>query len=83
MYLKSILSERKHAYKSGPWEESEESNFNSAVRAYGKDWKKITDFVGTRRREAIYSHALTVRQRAAGRPKDPELQEVARILESK
>jgi SHAQKYF class myb-like DNA-binding protein len=39
------------------WSKDEHQRFLNAIRAYKKDWKKITEAVGTRTRSAISSHA--------------------------
>jgi len=33
---------------TGRWTEEEHQRFNEAIRIYGKNWKKVTQHVGTR-----------------------------------
>ena len=41
----------------GRWREEEHLRFLQAIRLYGKDWRKVEDFIGTRSAAQIRSHA--------------------------
>ena len=43
--------------KYNPWTEEEHKLFVEAVRKYGKNWQDIAEYVGTRMRNQIQSHA--------------------------
>lgn len=42
---------------SGRWTKEEHKRFVEALKRFGKDWKKVEDFVGTRSSAQIRSHA--------------------------
>lgn len=43
--------------RTGRWTHEEHARFLKAIRLYGKDWKKIEKFVGTRSGSQVRSHA--------------------------
>eukprot|EP01017_Pseudomicrothorax_dubius_P039354 TRINITY_DN6013_c0_g1_i7.p1 TRINITY_DN6013_c0_g1~~TRINITY_DN6013_c0_g1_i7.p1 ORF type:complete len:189 (+),score=45.33 TRINITY_DN6013_c0_g1_i7:38-604(+) len=43
--------------KSGRWTKSEHMKFLEGLKTYGKNWKKVEDFVGSRSGAQIRSHA--------------------------
>ena len=51
-----------------PWSADEHSRFLEGLRLYGKNWKKVTDHVGTRTRPLIASHAQQFRNKARKHP---------------
>ena len=42
---------------TGKWSEEEHDRFKHAIETYGKDWKKVTEAVGTRNVTQVRSHA--------------------------
>ena len=43
--------------KKGRWTEEEHQRFLASLRAYGKDWYRVEEFIGTRSSAQIRSHA--------------------------
>ena len=41
----------------GRWTDEEHNKFLQAIRLYGKDWRKVQEFIGTRTGAQIRSHA--------------------------
>ena len=50
------------------WADDEHERFLDAVRLYGRNWGEITDYVGTRTRQSVYSHAQKFRKRVEKEP---------------
>ena len=50
------------------WADDEHARFIQAVRLYGKNWSEITNYVGTRSRQSVYSHAQKFRKRVVQEP---------------
>ena len=50
------------------WTEEEHERFIEAVRLFGKDWGRITSYVGTRSRQSVYSHGQKFRLRVEREP---------------
>jgi len=48
-------------YMTGTWTSEEHIRFVQAVRTFGKNWKMITEFIGTRSRAQVGSHAQDFR----------------------
>jgi hypothetical protein len=38
-------------YQLGPWTDTENDQFEEALKLYGKDWHKVQLFIGTRSRD--------------------------------
>ena len=47
----------------GRWTKEEHERFIEGIRKYGKNWKKVEEFVGTRNGAQIRSHAQKFFQR--------------------
>ena len=43
--------------KKGRWTEEEHQRFLASLRAYGKDWYRVEEHIGTRSSAQIRSHA--------------------------
>lgn len=55
------------------WTEEEFERLFAAVREYGKDWSKITSFVGTRNESAIKSQAMALKKKFKNIPGAAEI----------
>ena len=49
--------------KKIPWTEEEHKKFLYALALYGKNWSKITRYVGTRARMQVTAHGLYLRKK--------------------
>ena len=49
--------------KGGIWTDDEHKKFIEAVRIYGKNWSKITEYIGTREKALVASHAQNFRRK--------------------
>ena len=49
--------------KKGQWAKDEHRRFVKAVRMYGKDYKKITEYVGNRSKASVIGFALRFKNR--------------------
>ena len=67
---KSQNSDKKPEIRGGPWGIDEQNKFMEAVRTHGKDWNKITEFVGTRDRRQIASFSQQFRKKNKGKHDD-------------
>ena len=45
------------------WSDEEHERFIEAVKLYGKNWSEITNYISTRSRQSVYSHAQKFRKR--------------------
>lgn len=57
-------------YNTGRWTEEEHNLFMKAIKIYGKDWKKVQQFVGTRTSAQSRSHAQKVLSKALNKNND-------------
>uniref|UniRef100_A0A7S3JMI8 Uncharacterized protein n=1 Tax=Euplotes harpa TaxID=151035 RepID=A0A7S3JMI8_9SPIT len=48
------------AFNTGRWSTEEHTKFLEAIQIYGRDWKKVQDYVGTRTSTQARSHAQKV-----------------------
>nr|CAG4708506.1 unnamed protein product [Naegleria fowleri] len=59
--LSQVLPKQRKEYtiqqKREKWSEEEHEKFLEAIRIHGRDWKKVEDFIGTKTRKQIRSHA--------------------------
>ena len=69
--------------KYNPWTEDEHKLFVEAVRKFGKDWQKIAEHVGTRRRDQIQSHAGVFTKQVKINPDLPDADIVAQFVPGK
>eukprot|EP00826_Nyctotherus_ovalis_P011670 TRINITY_DN13037_c0_g3_i1.p1 TRINITY_DN13037_c0_g3~~TRINITY_DN13037_c0_g3_i1.p1 ORF type:complete len:276 (+),score=33.47 TRINITY_DN13037_c0_g3_i1:158-985(+) len=52
-----IVKEEEGAQRNGRWTSEEKQHFVEALHIYGKDWKKVQAYVGTRTGTQVRSHA--------------------------
>ena len=50
------------------WSDKEHERFIEAVKLYGKNWSEITNYISTRSRQSVYSHAQKFRKRVEKEP---------------
>ncbi|KAG2387284.1 hypothetical protein C9374_001616 [Naegleria lovaniensis] len=59
--LSQVLPKQRKEYtiqqKREKWSDDEHEKFLEAIRIHGRDWKKVEDFIGTKTRKQIRSHA--------------------------
>lgn len=48
------------AFNTGRWTDEEHNRFMKGIELYGKDWKKVQQYVGTRSSAQSRSHAQKV-----------------------
>jgi len=53
----SEIKHRKINNPLGTYTEEEEAKFLEGISLYGRDWKSLTDFIGTRNSKSVRSHA--------------------------
>jgi len=53
----SDIKHRKINNTLGTYTEEEEAKFLEGISLYGRDWKSLTDFIGTRNSKSVRSHA--------------------------
>ena len=66
----------------GPWREQESAKFIKAVEKYGKDWKKVADYVGTRDYKQVQHYCRVKHNRLKNDPNEKG-QHILPILEIK
>jgi SHAQKYF class myb-like DNA-binding protein len=57
---KSKLNEGSKNFRTGRWTKEEHKKFLEAIELYGRDWKKVQGYVGTRTSTQARSHAQKV-----------------------
>ena len=55
--VRDVVESSSGERENTPWMPDEHSRFLEGLRLYGKNWKKVTEHVGTRTRPLIASHA--------------------------
>ena len=55
--MKYIEPSTQLQFKTGRWTHKEHGRYLEAVRNFGTDWPKISDFIGTRNTVQVRSHA--------------------------
>jgi len=59
--ISSLLPKQRKQYtiqqKREKWSDEEHDRFMEAISQFGRDWKKVEEFIGTKTRKQIRSHA--------------------------
>ena len=66
--------------KKGRWTEEEHQRFLASLRAYGKDWYRVEEFIGTRSSAQIRSHAQKFISKLEKEP-DEQYNDIKEILD--
>ena len=49
--------------KRGEWSESDKEKFDAAIRTCGRNWKQVTDFIGTKTYDQVFKYGTkTIKQ---------------------
>lgn len=52
-----MSQEKVRQFNTGRWSKEEHEKFMEGLQMYGKDWKKVQEYVGTRSSTQARSHA--------------------------